>query len=112
MCVYNITYYAYYLLFIIATQTVNPYDEEDILKDSIIKYPKLENLNIGKHIQETHMSSIAVQTENFDLNYPNSMSKKDFKCTKRQENENDSKQKPINRNENVQGHHQPGEIPK
>lgn len=102
----------YYLLFIIATQTVNPYDEEDILRDSIIRYPKLENSNMDKHIQETHMSTIAVQTESFDFNHPNPISKNDLKCTKRQENDNHSKKKLINSNENIKSHHQPGEIPK
>lgn len=66
---------------------------------------------MSKQIQGISMNTVAVQTEIFDLNHPDSMNKNNLKCTKRQEN-NNSKKKLLNSNENVKGHHQLGEIPK
>lgn len=88
------------LYFIIATQTINPYDEEDLLKDGVIKYPKIRNFDAVKIIQKPNVNTTAVQTEN-------------SKSIKKQAIKNPPKKLPnlTESKENVTSH-QPGEIPK
>lgn len=96
---------------IIATQTVNPYNEENILKDSIIRYSKSRNLDKNKIIQKKNVNSIAVQTECSESEISNHVTKSDYKSM---EQENILKKQPnsVRFQNNVTGHHQPGEIPK
>lgn len=96
---------------IIATQTINPYNEENILKDSIIRYSKSRNLDKNKIIQKKNVNSIAVQTECSESEISNPVTKSDYKSM---EQENILKNQPnsVRFQKNVTGHHQPGEIPK
>lgn len=100
-------------IFFIATQTVNPYNEENILKDSIIRYPKSRNSDMAKAIQINNMNTIAVQTGSSESECFESMSKKGLKSM--QQIDDNSKKKQLNTvglKENIISHHQPGEIPK
>lgn len=93
---------------------MNPYNKEEILKDSIIKYPNSRNSDKSKIIQMKHMSTIAVQTESSKLEDCNSMSVNNSKSIQKQDDVN-SKGNQLNLvglEENVLGHHRPGEIPK
>lgn len=100
------------MYFIIGTQTINPYNEENILKDSIIRYPKLKNSDMSKIIQMKYTNTIAVQTDSSESEYSNVTSKDTLKSI---QNYNDSKRKQQNLveiKENLLDHHKPGEIPK
>lgn len=95
--------------FTTATQTINPYDEEEILKDSIIRYPNLNNSDMTKINRTKNLNSIAVQTERLTLEYSNSVSRKDFKSLKHDDiHSKGNKSNSVKFKEN----HQPGEIPK
>lgn len=100
------------MYFVTDTQTVNPYNEENILKDSIIRYPKLKNSDMNKIIQMKYTNTIAVQTDSSESVYSNVTSKDTLKSV---QNYNNSKRKQPNSveiKENVFSHHKPGEIPK
>lgn len=100
--------------FVIATQTVNPYEEEGKLKDIIIRCPISGNSDMAKTIQTKQMSTISVQTENSGSEYSNFISRKNADSV-HQQDDNKFKRKQQNivgLKENIIGHHQPGEIPK
>lgn len=93
---------------------MNPYNEEDILKDSIIRYPNFRNSDKSKIIQMKHMSTIAVQTEGSKLEDCNSMSVNNSKSIQKH-NDVNSKENQLNLvglEKNTLDHHRPGEIPK
>lgn len=100
--------------FVIATQTVNPYEEEGKLKDSTNRCPISGNSDMAKTIQTKQMSTISVQTENSESEYSNFISRKNADSVHQQDdNKFKRKQQNIVRpKENIIGHHQPGEIPK
>ncbi|XP_060835156.1 uncharacterized protein LOC132918089 [Rhopalosiphum padi] len=96
-----------------ATQTVNPYEIEDKLKDNCIGYPISETLDMAKTNQTKHVNTISVQTESSESEYSNCMSNKNVKSIHRQDINSKKKQpNSVKFKENIIGHHQPGEIPK
>jgi len=100
-------------LFVIATQTVNQYEEEGKLKDNIIRCSISENSDMAKTIQMKQMSTISVQTENSDSEYSNFITRKNADSV-HQQDDNKFKRKQQNivgLKEHIIGHHQPGEIP-
>lgn len=88
---------------------MNPYDEEEILKGSIIRYPKLKNSDMAKTSRIIHVNSIAVQTESPEFENYNSVSRKDLKSLQ-QDNIHSKENKP--NSVKFKENHQPGEIPK
>jgi len=98
-----------------ATQTVNPCDKEDLLKNSIIRYPNSGSSDIDKIIcNNKHRNTASVQTEYPETKYDNSTSRKDFKTIIIKDDNNSKKKQShsIGLKENMINHHQPGEIPK
>jgi len=93
---------------------VNPYNEEDILKDSIIRYPNSRNSVKSKIIQMKHMSTIAVQTDSSKLKDCNSISVNNSKSVQKQDdvNSKDNQLNLVGLEKNLLDHHRPGEIPK
>ncbi|XP_022168728.1 uncharacterized protein LOC111032609 [Myzus persicae] len=96
-----------------ATQTVNPYDDEDKLRVNIIRCPISETF-MPKPFPTKHMNTISVQTESSETEYSNLMSRKNVSSV-HQQDDNKTKRKQQHLGgfkENIIGHHQPGEIPK
>ncbi|XP_025419543.1 uncharacterized protein LOC112689883 isoform X2 [Sipha flava] len=92
------------------TQTINPYNEEDVLKDSIVRYPKSEKLDTAT-IQMNHKNTAAVQTERSESDCSNYVSKNSLKPLKKDEINLKTKHS-VGFKENATSYHQPGEIPK
>ncbi|VVC38490.1 Hypothetical protein CINCED_3A012576 [Cinara cedri] len=94
------------------TQTINPYNEESILKDSIIRYPKLENLYFNQIIPTKITNTIAIQTDSSESEYSIVRSKDTLKSIQSDENSNKKQPNLVELKENAISYHQPGEIPK
>lgn len=80
---------------------MDPYDEENLLKDSIIRYPKIKNSDKVKIIQKSNVKTTAVQTNSLNS-----------KSIRQQNDKNLNTKLTTETKENLIDQHQPGEIPK